>query len=99
MVVEEAYRVANGSIVWEINVCRNLNDWEVQEFEDLLLLLAELSVSNSDDWAVWKFEKNDVFFVKSYYHHLNRKENVLRCNFPAKQIWKTKAPPCIAFFA
>lgn len=35
MVVKEAYKERNGNRVWEGNVSKNLNGWEVQEYEIL----------------------------------------------------------------
>lgn len=40
MTVEEAYQAVNDRIVWSINVIRNLNDWEVAEYEGLMKMLA-----------------------------------------------------------
>lgn len=66
MVVEEAYWVANESIEWSINVIKNLNDWEICEYEELLKLLALQQILTTDDQIMWKLEKKGNFSVSSY---------------------------------
>lgn len=97
MVVEEAYWVSNENVVWSINVNRNLNDWEIGEFEEPIQLLATQQVSTIDDQILWKLKKKDKFFVTSYYNHLSNKSATVGRVFPIKQIWKTKVSPRIAF--
>lgn len=36
LLVEAAYQVSNGMVVWSINLNRNLNDGELGEYENLL---------------------------------------------------------------
>lgn len=67
MTVEEAYRVINGNIVWCINVKRSLNNWEIEEFEDLLKCLDAQQISNRADQVVWNLEKDGKFSFSSYY--------------------------------
>lgn len=31
--IEEPYKIINGKVTWMVNVSRNLNDWEVTEYE------------------------------------------------------------------
>lgn len=85
-------------MVWSINVNRNLNDGELGEYEGLLQLLAKQNISSGDDRLLWKLEKNDTFSV-SCYQFLCMKSDVGRGILPAKQIWNTKVPPCVAFFS
>lgn len=49
MVVKEVYKEHNGNRFWEVNVLRNLNDWEIQEYENLLSLLEAQKLNNSAD--------------------------------------------------
>lgn len=51
------------------------------------------------DQVTWKLEKRGEFTVGSYYRHLIGGADGGLKNFPAKQIWKVKVPPRIAFFA
>lgn len=89
--VQDAYRINNGCVDWWINVSRNLQDWEVKKYENLLQLLASPGCLEPG--------KSGKFSVKSYYSQLTRTDLVQLQNFPMRQIWKTKAPPRIAFFA
>lgn len=49
MMMQDAYRNNNGSVEWLINVTRNLQDWEIREFENLLLLLATQQMPSGED--------------------------------------------------
>lgn len=49
MNVEEAFGGGRSGGGWEVVVLRNLNDWEVEEYENLLLFLSKLSVLREDD--------------------------------------------------
>lgn len=86
MTVEEAYRVLNGNIVCCINLKRNLNDWEIEEFEDLLKCLEAQLISDRNDQVVWKLEKNGKFSVSSFYNYLCDMGAVNRLVFPVKLI-------------
>lgn len=63
MVIEDAYRDYIGIREWIINVTRNLNDWEVGEYEELLQLRAMKQVNTNRDQVVWKLKQNDEFTV------------------------------------
>lgn len=45
IVIENAYREGNGKREWIVNVNRNLNDWKIEEYEALLLLLSTMHVN------------------------------------------------------
>lgn len=98
MLVQEAYRNNNGNVEWLINVIRNLQDWEVREFESLVHRLAA-QVFSGEDKMQWKLEKSGNYYVKSYFKHLTRRDNVLSPDFTMRQIWKRKVPPRVTFFA
>lgn len=49
------------NVIWSINVNRNLSDWELEEYEGLLQLLAEQKISCEDDLLVWNMEKRAYF--------------------------------------
>lgn len=36
MKIKDTYKIVNGSVIWLVNVSKNLNDWEVNEYEYLL---------------------------------------------------------------
>lgn len=70
MVIEEAYRDISGSTEWMVNVTRNLNDWEVSEYEALLQVLAAQQISSGSDQILWKLKQSEEFSVKFYYKHI-----------------------------
>lgn len=80
------------------NPSRNLQNWEVREYENLLQTLASQQVNLEEDRIVWNLEKSGRFSVKSYYSHLTRTDHVRLLNFLARQIWKAKVLPRIGFF-
>lgn len=73
MVVKEAYKENNGSQTWEVNVYRNLKDWEVQDYINLLSLLETQELNDIGDRVIWKLSQNGQFSSKSYYHYLRAK--------------------------
>lgn len=70
MTVEAASAGERSGGDWEVAVTRNLNDWEVEEYESLLLIQSNLWVLRDEDKLIWKPKKNGVFLVKSYYEIL-----------------------------
>lgn len=70
MLVENAYQVKNNSIEWPINVKRNLNDWEILEYEGILKILASQHISSQPDQIWWCLVKHGNFSVRSYYQLL-----------------------------
>lgn len=87
----------NGDRRWFVNVNRNLNDWEIEEYEALLLLLSTIQLNSVSNYLVWTLGKPGEFTVTSYYKFLTRRDRVETVNFPTNQVWKVKAPPRIAF--
>lgn len=98
MKVEEACIEGNGSRSWFVSVTRNLNIWEIEEYESLLYLLSQFQLNGNSNRSIWKLRKNGEFMVKSYYN-LSRRGGVGITLFLVKQIWNTKFPPRIVFFA
>lgn len=85
--------------VWTVDVSRNLQDWEVNEYVDLLHLFAAVNLYNSLDRLLWDLEKNRMFTVNSLYHYLAGHRENGPIAFPIKMVWKSKAPSCISFLA
>lgn len=98
LVVAEAYRVCSDRVEWSVNVTRHLNNWEIKEYENLLQILEAKNVKDSDQ-VIWELEKRGEFTVGSYYRFLKGGEEDGIHEFPIKQIWKTKVPPRVGFFA
>lgn len=49
MKIEDAYKIIDGSVVWLVNVIRNLNDWKVNEYESLLQTLETQQINTCSD--------------------------------------------------
>lgn len=49
-----------------IAVNRNLNDWELEDFEKFLSLMARVHLSDSPDTLVWKLKKNGKSSINSF---------------------------------
>lgn len=54
MTVEEALGDVGRGSGWEAAVTRNPNDWEIEEYENLLLFLSNICVLREDDKLIWK---------------------------------------------
>lgn len=80
-----------------MTLSRNLNNWEIEEFETLLLMF-KVHLSNDKDRVKRKLNKNGVFTVKFFYAYYLVKVGGDNVNFPAHQIWKVKASSRITFF-
>lgn len=52
LVVGEAYSVRGEVWDWTVRVSRNLNDWEVIEYQEMLLLLSQIKLGNHNDKRV-----------------------------------------------
>lgn len=97
--VEEGYSVVSGSGGWIVNITKNLNDQKIEEYDTLLFLLSQIQLNDHRNQLVRKLRKQRDYSVKSFYRHLTRGKDVKLLIFLVKQIWKTKAPPRITFFA
>lgn len=60
--VEEAYSADSGSRGWNVSVIRNLNDWEIEECEALLLLLSQFQLDDCRDQLMWKLGETRGLF-------------------------------------
>jgi hypothetical protein len=87
--------LVSGSRQWNISFVRSLNDWEVEELASLYSLLYSYNLGGGADKIWWVPNKKGKFEVKSFYSILN---SSISFPFPWKSIWRTKAPPRVAFF-
>lgn len=53
-----------------MKVLRNLNDWDVYDYESLLGSLASLALVESDNQSIWTLNPNRSFSVGSFYKYL-----------------------------
>lgn len=59
---------------------RNLNDWEINEFDSLLTSMCSISLDKNYDQPVSSFSSIRNFIVGSFYRHLAKDEST-RNNF------------------
>lgn len=97
--VADACRLCNGYVDWSVRVNRHLNDWEINEYEELLLTLEKQCIKEESNKILWNLEKRGNFSVQSYYSFLVGGEEDVSLDLPIKQIWKTNVPPRMTFFA
>ncbi|XP_010248435.1 PREDICTED: uncharacterized protein LOC104591337 [Nelumbo nucifera] len=78
------------SVSWSPLLRRNLFDWELDDFLELmsLLLVQKIDVLGEDLWC-WKWKPDGVFSVKSMADKL---DNVGGSESPARQIWNPLSP-------
>uniref|UniRef100_A0A2N9EHM0 Reverse transcriptase domain-containing protein n=1 Tax=Fagus sylvatica TaxID=28930 RepID=A0A2N9EHM0_FAGSY len=94
--VDDQLRRHNDTLHWDLTFIWHIQDWE----SDSLLALLELLYANHrsgirEDTICWGLAKSKCFTVGSYYRALSGTPHV---SFPWKIIWKSQAPPRVAFF-
>ena len=95
-VVAEYMQISHGNLHWEVKFVRNLQDWELNSLVSFLDRLYSVSLNDSGmDQMCWQRDSKTEFSVHSYYLCLNVSTFV---KFPWKGVWKSKAPPRVAFF-
>ena len=88
---------SNGAIQWNIQFTRLIHDWEVDVLATFFrcLYACKLREDGKDKWW-WVPSRKGGFEVKSFYRALSAQGPI---SFPWKSIWRSKAPPRVAFFA
>jgi hypothetical protein len=94
--VAKYLRIRNDKIHWEIDFIHSINDWELESISNFFELLYSASIKGQgQDQICWKPSGSKAFQVRSYYHVLSSKEEVL---FPWKCVWKPRVLPRVTFF-
>jgi hypothetical protein len=94
--VADILRVHNGTTHWDLTFTRYIQDWESDAMMNLLeILYAKARNGNGVDSIFWGAAKSNCFTVGSYYRALSGTQHG---SFPWKIIWKSRAPPRVAFF-
>ena len=94
--VVEYIQFSHGNLHWEVKFVRNLQDWELDSLVSFLSRLYSVSINDSGlDRMCWQRDSKTKFSVHSYYCCLHVPNPV---QFPWKRVWKSKAPPRVAFF-
>jgi hypothetical protein len=88
---------SNGSTQWNIVFTRLLHDWEVEILASFYSLLYSIKFRGVGEDKLWWIPSNKGSFeVSSFYRVLSAHGSL---PFPWKGIWRSKAPPRVAFFA
>jgi hypothetical protein len=88
---------SNGTIQWNIVFTRLIHDWEVEILASFYNCLYSYKLRGvGEDKLWWVPSSKGAFEVRSYYRVLVSHGPI---SFPWKSIWRTKAPPRVAFFA
>jgi hypothetical protein len=88
---------SNGTIQWNIQFSRLFHDWEVEVVASFYKCLYDCNLRRGGvDKLRWLPSSKGLFEVKTFYRVLSPPGSP---HFPWKSIWRTKAPPRVAFFA
>ena len=80
---------------WDFNFTRHAQDWELDAVASFLELLSSSSVKGyGEDRLCWRRSSKEGFKVRSYHKYLSSSAGIA---VPWKRIWKTNAPPRVAF--
>lgn len=84
-------------IQWQIDFRRNLSDWELEDFYQILQQVNSVQINQSQvDSLIWTASKDKLFSVKSCYSMLLEELGHWDDIWHWKMIWKTKAPVKVA---
>ena len=77
---------------WNLNFCRNLSDYEIEDLEGLMRSLDELHLSPSvPDARFWPLSSSGLFSVKSFFLALSQFSESSQ-DFPSKFVWNSQVP-------
>uniref|UniRef100_A0A2N9H0K3 Reverse transcriptase domain-containing protein n=1 Tax=Fagus sylvatica TaxID=28930 RepID=A0A2N9H0K3_FAGSY len=94
--VRDHLQYHNESVSWDFNFTRYAQDWELEAVASFLELLSSSSVKGyGEDRLCWRGSSKEGFQVRTYYKYLLPAAGIV---VPWKRIWKTNAPPHVAFF-
>jgi hypothetical protein len=88
---------SNGTLQWNIQFSQLVHDWEVEIVASFYRCLYSSKLRGvGEDKLLWMPSRKGSFEVKSFYRVLS---SFGSNSFPWKGIWRSKAPPRVAFFA
>jgi hypothetical protein len=94
--IAENMEHSSNSIQWNIQFTRLIHDWEVGELASLYKRLYDCKLrGEGEDKLWWVPSRKGLFEVKTFYRVLSTRGSN---SFPWKSVWKSKAPPRVAFF-
>jgi hypothetical protein len=95
--IADNMELENGTIQWNVVFTRLLHDWEVEVLASFYNCLYSRKLRGvGEDKLWWIPSRKGAFEVRSFYRVLSSHGP---SSFPWKGIWRTKAPPRVAFFA
>lgn len=81
-----------------MKLVRNLKEWEIDEFCNLLQCPDSKKLNDTRDMRVWKPYEKKGFSMKSIFTVLYKRDsNSFSKVAPFKQIWKSRAPSRVVF--
>ena len=84
---------------WNLLLCRDLNDSEIENFLGLMNLVGNCVFSrSSEDSRVWVGDKSGIFSSKSFFELLISSPND-QSFVPYNKVWKIGIPPKVKVFA
>lgn len=95
-ICESIVEGSGGMREWQVFMLRNLNDWEIGEFEELLHALSLITLNDSTNIPQWKLTTNGLFTVKSFDKNMFKYDDS-GSTFPYRQMWKPRIPPMVRF--
>ena len=83
-------------MTWLLEFIRHVQDWELESVNLLLeVLYLSFAKGYGEDRMCWRGGSKGGFQVKAYYSALLPQSGL---HWPWRSIWKSKAPPRVAFF-
>lgn len=93
--VADYLSIIGDCVSWNPLFIRDFHDWELEEVHLFLVTIYMVRINTGQtDTIAWNPSKRRSFEVKSYYQLLSA--TTKEC-FPWNSIWKSKAPPRVAF--
>ena len=89
----------NGVLHWDLHIVWAIQDWELESLMTFMDTIYGLGIRGiGKDKMCWKPDKKKGFKIATYYRLLDAAAIANEQSFPWKIIWRSKAPPRVAFF-
>ena len=89
----------NGVLHWDLHIVWAIQDWELESLMTFMDTIYGLGIRGiGEDKMCWKPDKKKGFKIATYYRLLDATAIANDQSFPWKIIWRSKAPPRVAFF-